>query len=196
MNRPRHEPLAHLALAAGGETPAPNAGLTMRALPYRAAIILRGDGDDAAFVAAFRAGLGFDLPLKPNRTGGHDDAAALWLGPSEWLVLGRDVRERLNAAMRTCRHALVDNGDGQQIIALSGPRARDVLGKLCPLDLDSPDLTPGRCARSILAGCTMLLRPLPGGVYHVHVGRSFADYAWRLLADAGMEYGVAPGAGD
>ena len=28
-------------------------------------------------------------------------------------------------------------------------------------------------------------------VYEIYVHRSFADYAWRWLEDAGLEYGVA-----
>ncbi len=198
----RHQPLAHLALAAAREVPRPDAGVTLRALPYQPSIILRGESSDATFVEAFRAGMGFDLPLAPNHVSSHDEFTALWLGPSEWLILG-DVgpvapagQGRLAKALAGRRHAIISHGDGQQIIALSGPRARDVLGKLCPLDLESPDLAPGHCARSILARCGILLHPQPGGAYHLHVARSFADYAWRVLAEAGLEFGVAIASGD
>ncbi|MDA1101159.1 MAG: sarcosine oxidase subunit gamma [Proteobacteria bacterium] len=199
MTSLRHQPLAHLALAARREPPVADAGVTLRALPYRPSIILRGESGDAGFVAAFRAGMGFELPLDPNRISSHDGVTALWLGPSEWLILGAmgpAGQGRLATALTGHHHAIINNGDGQQIIALSGPRARDVLGKLCPLDLESPDLAPGHCARSILARCSILLHPQPDGAYHIHVGRSFADYAWRLLADAGLTYGVAVASGD
>jgi sarcosine oxidase subunit gamma len=192
MTAPRHQPLAHLALAAARETSDPDAGVTLRALPFQASNILRGDSGDAAFRAAFHADLGFDLPVAPNHVSGQSGVTALWLGPSEWLILGHMDP----VALAGQRHAVIGNGDGQQIIALSGPRARDVLGKLCPLDLDAPELAPGRCARSILARCAILLHPQLGGAYHIHVARSFADYAWRLLADAGLEFGVAVAVGD
>ncbi len=200
MTPPRHEPLAALTLAPGTKTPDQTAGVTLRALPYQPSVILRGDGDDAAFVAAFRAGLGFDLPLAPNHVTSHGDFTALWLGPSEWLVVGEGGGVRLAGCLAGRQHAIVPNGDGQQIIALAGPRARGVLAKLCPLDLDSPDLAPdlapGRCARSLLARCTMLLHPQTGGAYHIHIPRSLADYIWRSLADAGQEFGVAVVVGD
>ncbi len=194
MTAPRHEALAHLALAAAGERPGQDAGVTLGTLPYQASIILRGESGDEAFLKAFRAGLGFDLPLAPNHVSSHDGFTALWLGPNEWQILGdvgQSERERLAGALAGHQSAIISNGDGQQIITLAGPRARDVLSKLCPLDLESPDLAPGHCARSILARCGMLLHPQPGGAYHIHVGRSFADYAWHLLAAAGLEFGVA-----
>lgn len=202
MNQPRHHPLAHLALAAGGAEPVEDAGVALTALPYRPSLILRGESGDEAFTAACRAALGFDLPLAPNHAGSHGAFTALWLGPSEWLIMGEDAGGRLRDGLAGCRHAIVLQGDGRQIIALSGPRARDVLAKLCPLDLESPDLAPGPapgpgcCARSLLARCDMLLHPQPDGAYHIHVSRSLADYAWRTLAEAGREYGVALAVGD
>ncbi|MFP6698507.1 MAG: sarcosine oxidase subunit gamma family protein [Alphaproteobacteria bacterium] len=206
MSQARHEPLAHLALrapisAASDDAAADDAtvtgdasgvaGVTMAALPYRPSLILRGESDDAAFLQGCRGALGFDLPVAPNHGAMSDGIAALWLGPSEWLVLGRGCGKRLAETLAGCRHALVTNGDGQQVIALSGPRGGDVLAKLCPLDLAGGALGPGRCTRSVLAGIAMTLWIRPGGVYHIHVGRSFADYAWRILADAGLEYGMA-----
>jgi sarcosine oxidase subunit gamma len=190
----RHEPLAHLALAAGQGQPDDD-GIALQALPYQPSFILRGESDDAAFLEAFRGGLGFNLPLAPNHAAGGAGVTAYWLGPSEWLLLGPAVSESLSQALAGTRHAMVENGDGQQVIALSGPRARDVLAKLCPLDLDGADLNgadlaPGRCARSILAGCDMLLVPQDDGAYYIHVARSFADYAWRSLADACREFGL------
>ena len=196
MSGPRHEPLAHLGLLAGADIKGDAAAVALRALPYCPSLILRGESDDVAFLAGCRAGLGFELPLAPNHVGGGDDLSALWLGPSEWLILDRNGRGRLAENLDGRRHALVPNGDGLQTIALSGPRARDVLAKLCPLDLDSPALGPGRCARSVLAGITMTLWPGTDGGYRIIVGRSFADYAWRILADAGLEFDIAVGAAD
>ncbi len=195
MTGPRHQPLAHLALLAGGHSDA-DAAVTLRALPYCPSLILRGESDDVAFLEGSRAGLGFDLPLAPNHVAGGNSFSALWLGPSEWLILGLNGGERLGENLGGCRHALVPNGDGLQIIELSGERAADVLAKLCPLDLQGGEMGPGRCARSILAGITMTLWPGVDGGYRILVGRSFADYVWRILADAGLEFGISLGAGE
>lgn len=202
---PRHEALAHLALAAKAAATGTADGVILRALPYRPSLILRGESDDGFFQAACRAALGFDLPLAPNHAVSGDGFAALWLGPSEWLILGQNGRDRLTEHLSGCRHALICNGDGQQIIALSGFQAGAVLAKLCPLDLERvlaqfpkgatleavKRLYQGRCARSVLAGIAMTVWQPAHGIYHVHVGRSYADYAWRVLADAALEFGLA-----
>ncbi|HJM91151.1 MAG: sarcosine oxidase subunit gamma family protein [Alphaproteobacteria bacterium] len=187
MNEPRHEPLDHLALAAVQTRPE-DAAVMLHAQPYQSSFILRGESDDVGFLEGFRAGLGFDLPLSPNQAADGGAVTAYWLGPNEWLLLGLAASESLTQALAGTRHAMLENGDGQQIIALSGNRCRDVLAKLCPLDLESPDLVPGRCARSILAGCSVLLVPQTDGGYRIHVARSFADYAWHSLTDAAREY--------
>ncbi|MBT3534300.1 MAG: hypothetical protein HN478_10510 [Rhodospirillaceae bacterium] len=187
---PRHDPLGHLALAAKRNDNTDSAGVTMRALPYRPSLILRGESDDTAFLEGCRKALGIDVPLAPGHVAGGDDFTALWLGPSEWLILGRNGRDRLAENLAGCHHALIDNGDGQQVIALSGARAGAVLSKLCPLDLGGPEMDPGRCARSVLAGIGVTIWRGDTGAFQMHVGRSFADYAWRIIADAGLEYGI------
>ncbi|MDP6832276.1 MAG: sarcosine oxidase subunit gamma family protein [Alphaproteobacteria bacterium] len=189
MSQPRHEPLAHLALASAQAQPE-EAGATLQALPYRPSVILRGESGDKAFPKAAAGGLGFDLPVAANHAAGDGGVTAYWLGPSEWQLLGLADTEDLTQALAETRHAIIENADGQQAIALSGHRARDVLAKLCPLDLEDPGLVPGRCARTVLAGCTVLLVPREDGAYHIHVARSFADYVWRMLAEAGSEFGV------
>ncbi len=187
MNQPRHEPLAHLSLAAGQPQPE-DAAVMLHTLPNQPSLILRGESDDEGFLEAARTGLGFDLPLAANHVREGGDVTAHWLGPNEWLLLGQVASGSLSQALAGTLHAIVEHGEGRQIIALSGRRSRDVLAKLCPLDLAAPELAPGRCARSILAGCDMLLVPQGEDAYHIHVARSFADYAWRSLADAAGEY--------
>ena len=187
----RHHPLAHLALSAERDADTTDAGAVLQALVYRPSTILRGESDDAGFLEAFHAELGFDLPIKPNHVTRWNGLAAMWLGPNEWLLSGEGELTNLSAVLSGHRHALIPNGDGQQIIVLSGPRAGDILAKLCPLDFAGVDLVPDRCARSILAGIGMLVVPQQDGGYHVHVARSFADYAWRILLDAGQEFGAA-----
>jgi len=189
--RIRHSPLAHLHLAARVVVDPGDAGARMSERPPRAQLAVRGDSGDKAFVAAFKAGLGFSPPLAANTVVTHDGLAVFWLGPSEWLLVGEVPGEQLAAALADRHHALVDVSDSRIAIGLSGPRARDVLAKLCPLDLAAPALAPGRCAGTILARGHMLLHVLAEDSYDIHVHRSFADYAWRMLEDAALEYGVA-----
>lgn len=189
----RDHPLTGTKLAIAKISQNAGDGIILRALPFQNSIILRGESSDTNFLEAFRAALGFDLPIKPNHVIKYEKYTALWLGPNEWQILGMLIEaeyEQLANALEGYRHAIIPNGDSQQIIAISGPFVNDVLSKLCPLDLGQPSFGPGRCARSILAQCTILLHPQNNGTYHIHVGRSFADYVWRMLVVSAQEYGM------
>ncbi len=191
MTQPRHEPLAHLALAGRATGNAASAAVVLRALPYHPSLILRGESDDPAFLESFLGAMGFGLPIAPFGITNQNDYTAYWLGPNEWLIMGVKSPEHLAAGMAGCRHALIRVGDGQQIIAISGARAVDVLTKHCPLDLHGLKCSQPWCSRTVMAGIQITLRNLYDGSYHVHVGRSLADYAWRILEDAALEFGVA-----
>ena len=79
---------------------------------------------------------------------------------------------------------------------MAGPRARDLLAKGCPLDLHPGAFAPGRCAQGHVAKAQATLHMTAGDedeggpVFDLYVLRSFAEYLWRWLEDAGREYGV------
>ena len=191
-------PLAHLGLAArrGG---ADEAGVNLGELTFRAQAVLRGDSGDPAFAAAVAQAVGVRPPVEPNTVAGPEDLAAgsriLWLGPDEWLVACRDGDDpagRLSAALAGLHAAVADVSDGRAVFALSGPNARDVLAKGCPLDLHPRAFGPGRCAQSHLAKAHVLLHQIAATpLFEIYVHRSFADYLWHWLEDAAGDYGLA-----
>ena len=195
MTQPRHEPLDHLALAGRATGNAESAAVVLRALPYHPSLILRGESDDPAFLEGFLGATGFGLPIAPFGITNQNDCAACWLGPNEWLIIGVKTPEHLAAGLAGCRHALIRIGDGQQIIAITGARAVDVLTKHCPLDLHDLKRSQPWCSRTVLAGIQIILRNLYDGSYRVHVGRSLADYTWRILEDAALEFDVVVAVG-
>jgi sarcosine oxidase, subunit gamma len=70
-----------------------------------------------------------------------------------------------------------------------------VLAKGTPLDLDLRAFPPGRCAGTLLAKASVLIHLLDedsgrGPSFDVYVARSFADYLWTWLEDAGRDYGI------
>lgn len=195
----RTSALSHLQLLARARQPE-NAGITMRERPFRGQLALRGEGANARFVAAAGNGLGFDLPVEPNTAAGEGGITALWLGPSEWLLVmpGEAAAHMatLREALAGTHHAVTDVSESRAVIGLAGPAAREVLAKGCSLDLHPRLFGPGRCAQSLMARCHMLLHQLDDRPsYDIYVHRSFAEYAWRWLEDAGAEYGVAIGSG-
>jgi sarcosine oxidase subunit gamma len=185
--------LAHRGLDARPAAPADRA-VCLSIVPAAAQLCLRGDGS-RAFCAAVESVLGVAPPGQANTAAsGGDGTRVLWLGPDEWLAVrdggdGVALAAALDEAL-SAEHALVtDVSHSRVVVALEGPRAREVLMKGCSLDLDPVAFRPGRCAQTALARAHMLLHQVsdaPG--YHVYAHRSFADYVYAWLADAAAEY--------
>ena len=164
-------------------------------------INLRGSLADARFSAAVSSVLGVGLPAVANTVVQGSAIAAYWLGPDEWLVATSGEREAALAA--ALREALADTfssvtevGSGNAVIVLRGAEVRELLSKECPLDLREPAFAPGACAQTRLAKAAILLRPLEADSMELIVRRSFADYVWSWLLDAGAEYGFRAGSGE
>ncbi len=185
-------PLASLtgALAEAG---AGDAVLAERA--DRARLNLRLDPDDAEALTAAGAALGGALPLTPNTAattaGGW---SVLWLGPNEWLVTGPAAGagalvESLRTSLAGKHHAVCDVSAMYATLALSGPRACEVLMKGCRLDLHPRVFKPGSCVQTALARAQVILHQTDDApAYEITVRNSFAHYLATWLLDAMAEY--------
>jgi sarcosine oxidase subunit gamma len=163
-------------------------------------IDLRGDPGERAFMTGVGRVLDLLLPTEPNTSATKGSITALWLGPDEWLLtcpiddtafFVNSLRQALNGT----HCAITEVSDGRVALSLAGPSARDVLAKGCPLDLHPRSFTSGSCAQSLLAKAAVLIHlvaddPAAGLAFEVYVARSFAQYLWDWLEDAGREYGV------
>ena len=158
-------------------------------------INLRGDSDDAAFVAAAEKALGQPLPIEPNTisNGGRN---AYWLGPNEWLILASvnevaSIETALNTELAEIHAAVNVLSGGQLAMSLAGSRVRELLAKGCTIDLHSRSFTPGMCVQSGLAKASVLIALLrDDDAFTLVVRRSFADDLLRWLTDAAGEYGI------
>ena len=193
----RQSPLDHLSLDARAVAEPGGAGVVAGERRFVAKVNLRGDPNDEAFVKAAKAALKFFVPTAPNTVEGKRERYALWLGPDEWLVVGAAGTEaRLVADLRKALDGVVaavtDVTEGRTVIRLSGPRARDLLARGCGLDLHPRAFGPGRCAQTRLAKANVILHQIDDApTFDVIVERSFADYLWRWIADAGTGFGFA-----
>ncbi len=200
----RQSALAHLGLEGRGQSDRGDAGVAMRERPHRGIVNLRLDPNNAEAMAALEAAFGFALPKTANDTAGDADTIALWLGPDEWWLVepgpepeaGPALAEKLRAALADHFAAITEVGESRTCIRVSGPNARALLQKGCPLDLHPCVFKAGACAQSILAkaGVTLHLfadeSVAEGLIFDIYVARSFAEYLWAWLEDAGREYGV------
>ncbi len=191
---PRHDPLAHLGLGRQTVTAPSTAGVHFALLSARAAINLRGEAtSELRRIVAELAGCG--LPLRPLDSAAKGNMVALWLGPDEWLITGPAdsvaLTAKLQRAFRGKFVTVTDLSHAMAVIRLAGPNAGDVLSKGCGLDLHPRVFKPGNVAGTLLAHAHVFLHQVDESAYHLYVRRSYADYLWRWLDDAGREYGVA-----
>ena len=174
-------PLASLADALA-EARAGDAVLVER--PTRARLNLRLDPEDSDALTAAGAALGGALPLTPNTAAVTARGwTVLWFGPDEWLATGpaaegAALADALRRSLDSKHHALTDVSAMYATLALSGPRAREVLMKGCRLDLhplrvcarrlradgagkSTNDPAPDRRQPHLRDHRAQLLRPLP-----------------------------------
>ena len=168
---------------------APDAGVEFSVLSGRGFLNVRLDPRDEQAVHAAVQILGQAMPLVANTcsSGKH---RIYWLGPDEWLVeTGAEdagaLRGELEAALAGHHAAVNDVSGGQATLRLGGPEARTMLSKGCTLDLHPREFAPGQCARTGLARATVLLACIDETpTFTLTVGKSFADYLCRWLAQA------------
>lgn len=172
-------------------------GVVLSERAFLGHINLRGDPSDAAFLEATQGTLGCDIPLVPNTFVESGSARVLWLGPNEWLIVtaeGQDaaVAAELRKSLAGRFSAVTEISGGQTVITVAEAKARDVIAQGCMLDLHPRVFGVGQCAQTRLAKAGVLLAQtdeLP--TFELVVRRSFADYLWQWLTDAGSDFGLA-----
>ncbi|MER6126813.1 sarcosine oxidase subunit gamma family protein [Streptomyces sp. NPDC001795] len=187
-------PLADVAEGLAAVTRSSAGAIRLAELPFLAQVNVRLDAKGAAADAVGLA-LGFQLPLEPNTVVRTEDLTALWLGPDEWLVVGRpgdqrDLESRIRSAAGDEPVSVTDVSAQRTTVLVAGPRARDLLSHGCPLDLHPRAFGPGRCAQTTLARTQVVLvaREEPRAGFWVLVRSSFAGYLTDWLLDAAVEY--------
>lgn len=161
-------------------------------------IDLRGDPGDRAFMGAVGRTLDLLLPTEPCQSTVQGDIAVLWIGPDQWLITCPkdkvpDIAEKLGEATRSTAAAITDVSAAQVVFRIAGPDVLNVLAKGCPLDLHPRAVKPGYVAGSVLAKITVLFHLYEADAVDLYLRRSFADYLWSWLEEAGMDCGLIVG---
>ena len=152
---------------------------------------LRGDASDITFVQGVLNATGLQLPIQANTASTASDRQLLWLGPDEWLLKvpngqGDDIEAALRAALGGRHFSVVQVGSGNTTFSVQGAAAADLISRGCPLDLHVRAFPDGSLAQSHIAKANTTILCLKAGQhYEVTVRRSFADYLWRWLCEAG-----------
>ena len=154
-------------------------------------------GKTEAVKAAIQAAYGVALPAKPGRIEGNG-ISFVWAGPDQWLAISeragtRDLETELIGAL-TGLASVVDHSDGRVVIRISGPRARDVLAKGVPVDLDPRAFGPGDVAITHASHIGVILWQLDNTpTYEVALFRSYADTFAHWIEEAAEEFTSVPG---
>jgi sarcosine oxidase subunit gamma len=190
----QHSPLAHAAHRLAAATRSSRGAIRLAELPFLAQVNVRLDAKGPAAESVGLA-LGLQLPLDPNTVVHAGNVTAVWLGPDEWLVVGRpgterDLEGRIRAAAGDEPVSVTDVSAQRTTLLVAGPRARDLLAHGCSLDLHPRAFGPGRCAQTTLGRTQVVLvaRDEPRAGFWVLVRSSFAGYLADWLLDAAVEY--------
>ena len=166
--------------------------------PLQGMVTLRGDLADKALAKAVKAATGCAMPGQRGIVEA-DGKAVAWMSPDELLLLvpydeTAAVVAGLDEALAGLHHLAVDVSDARAVFAIGGPGARELLARLCPVDLSPAALRPGELRRTRLAQVPAAFWINATGGITLVCFRSVARYAFDVLAGAaaGGPVGVLP----
>jgi sarcosine oxidase subunit gamma len=138
------------------------------------------------------------LPQGPQRA--HSgNMSLIGTGPGAWFATsehgGNSFAAELSSSLGELA-SISDQTDGYAVLRLSGPRLRDALAKLIPLDLYSSAFAVGQAASTSAAHIGVTLWRLEDDahgapVFEIALYRSFASSFWHALIESAAEFGVA-----
>ncbi|UWR01580.1 sarcosine oxidase subunit gamma [Ruegeria conchae] len=159
-------------------------------------ITLRGDLSDKVLAKAVKDATGQKVPGQREALV-DGDTGVCWMSTDELLVLVpyAEVEAKLAAMTNalSATHALAVNvSDARAVIQVSGSNAREVLGKLAPVELSAEAFQPGQIRRSRLAQVAGAFWMDDAETFRIVCFRSAADYVFKLFkiaAQPGSEVG-------
>ena len=176
----RTSPLSHRS----GLGPAAGYAVSVEEVVGRGMIDLRGNPDDAAFLAAAQKALGLELPTEPRTCATKGKVSVLWLSIDQWLItMPIENCAKTLSSLQTETEGLFalacDVSDARAIIRLEGNGTREVLMKGTSVDLTKPEFV------EIAAMCHIV--GTSPDVIDLYVFRSYADYTWEWLEATATE---------
>lgn len=190
----RVSPAAHLAERfASAEVTGPLA-VAVREVPFLTMVGVRAvPGSEPA--RRLEEVLGAALPRRCGSVAtAVDGVSVLWLSPDEFLVITdqapEGLTEKLVLALGEGPGAVLDLSANRTTFALTGPSARAVLDKGCPLDLHPRQLAVGTAYLTAVGAVPVLLWKIAEDSFWILPRSSYADFLGRWLIDAMTEFSV------
>lgn len=192
---PAESPLAWSYHHSGRPSASQSSHVVLRERAMLGHMILRGGA--IVLDEAVRQVLGFSLPGQPNTLtqDASGERSIQWLSPDEWLVIvpgGEEftLETRLREALGDAHYGIVTVSGGQTLVELTGDKVRELLMKSTPYDVHPTAFPVGKGVTTVFAKSNLILRRPTEERWELVLRRSFADYLYRWLLDAGAEYGI------
>jgi methylglutamate dehydrogenase subunit D len=150
-------------------------------------------GQAAALSAAVRKAYGLDLPAS-SRVAQGAAVRFIGYGPGQWLAVSEALaNEALASELAAQLQGLAsvsDQSGGRTVLRVSGNRARDLLAKGLPLDLDPRAFPLGSAATSAISHIGLQLWQADDTrSYDIAIFRSLSESFWRWLTASAAEFG-------
>ncbi len=155
-------------------------------------------GQAEALKAAVASAYGVQLPASSRVAEGRDAQGSavsfIGYGPGQWLAvsesfaseaLARDLQDKLQGLA-----SISDQSGGRTVLRISGRRAREVLAKGLPIDLDPRAFPLGSAATSAISHMGVQIWQIDDTrSYDIAIFRSLSESFWRWLTASAAEYG-------
>jgi sarcosine oxidase, subunit gamma len=184
-------PAAHLADRFAVAEIIGRRAVRIREVPFRTMVGVRAvPGSTTA--GRIEARLGVSLPATCGAVATGDGVSVLWLSPDEFLVISDRQPAELTAslveALESDPGSATDLSANRTTFELSGPSARAVLEKGCPLDLHPRSFDVGSAYVTLIGSVPVILWKVTEESYEILPRSSFADFLGRWLLDAMTEF--------
>jgi sarcosine oxidase subunit gamma len=152
----------------------------------------------AALAQRVKERFGLLLPDGPRRAA-VDGIAFAGVGPGVWLAsqeLGGNAFAAVLEQEIGALAAVTDQSDGYAVLRLAGPKVRNALAKLLPLDVHPAAVKPGDVASTVASHMGVTLWRLEDAadgspVFEFAVFRSLAGSFWHALSLSAAEFGLS-----
>ncbi len=166
----------------------PDAPLTLQDVSSTTKIIVRaGPGTDAC--------RRLSTPFTTSRM--EDGVLIVGQRPDEWTLLGQGtaIETVIDGLDRSGHVSVIDGTHSRAMFRLTGADAASVLEKLCSLDWNDHMTPDGAAVSGSVARvtCDIVRNDLDGTrCYLVSCDRSYGQYLFEVILDAGQEFGISP----
>ena len=157
-------------------------------LGLRGMITLRGNLASTKLKAAVKDATGQVVP-KQGQVNVDGDSGVAWMSPDELLVMvpyaeiGAKLAQ-IEEAMKGQHFLAVNVSDARAVFGVTGAGVRDLMAKLCPVDMSETGFVPGQFRRTRMAQIPAAFWMDDVQSVRIICFRSVAEYAFKLLKDA------------